>query len=68
MIFEDFYKQSLKIMHFDEKMNEISLENHKHGINFPWFSRTFYHEQGQGFKVRVAPPNPNLSWVPPLGI
>ena len=27
MIFEDFYKQGLKIMHFDEKMNEISPEN-----------------------------------------
>ena len=39
---------------------------HKQGINFSRFSRTFYHKQGQGFKVRAAPRYPNLGWVPPL--
>ena len=38
---------------------------HKQGINFSRFSRTFYHKQGQGFKVRAAPRYPNLGWVPP---
>ena len=60
-----FYKQGLKITHFDEKMSGILPENHKQGINFPRFSRTFYHKQGQGFKVRSAPPYPNLGRVPP---
>ena len=50
-------------MHFEEKMSGIWPENHKQGINFSRFSRTFC--QGQGFKVWVAPPYPNLGWVPP---
>ena len=55
-----FYKQGLKIMHFDEKMSGIWPENHKQGISFSRFSRTFCHKQGQGFKVREAPLYPNL--------
>ena len=60
-----FYKQGVKIRHFDEKMSGIWPENHKQGINFSRFSQTFYHKQDQGFKVRVAPPHPNLGRVPP---
>ena len=45
----------------------IWTENHKQGINFPWFSQAIYHKQGKGFKVWAAPPYPNLSWVTPLG-
>ena len=46
--------------HLEEKMSGTWSENHKQGINFSRFSRTFCHKQGQGFKVRVAPPYPNL--------
>ena len=46
-------------------MSGIWSENHKQGINFSRFSRTFYHKQGQGFKVRAAAPYPNLGRVPP---
>ena len=62
---KNFYKQGLKITHFDEKMSEIWSENHKQGINFSRFSQFFCHKQGQGFKVRAAPPYPNLGRVPP---
>ena len=41
----------------------IWTENHKQGINFLGFSRTFYHKQGKGFKAWAAPPYPFLSWV-----
>ena len=37
-------------------MSGISPENHKQGIGFSRFSQTFYHKQGQGFKVWAAPP------------
>ena len=60
-----FYKQGLKITHFDEKMSRIWSENHKQGINFSRSSRTFCHKPGQSFKVREAPPYPNLGRVPP---
>ena len=49
-------------------MSEIWPENDKQGINFSRFSQTFYHKQGQGFKVRAAPPYPNLGWVPPWAV
>ena len=55
-----FYKQGLKITHFDQKMTGIWPENYKQGINFSRFSRTVCHKQSQGFKVRAAPPYPNL--------
>ena len=64
-ILEDFYKWGLKITNYYGKVSGIWPDNHKQDFNFPWFSWTFYRKQGQGFKVRVAPPYPNLSWVPP---
>ena len=53
--------------HFDEKMSGFWPDNHKQGIEFSRFSRTFYHKQGQGFKVRAVPSYPNLGRVPPPG-
>ena len=64
-ISKKFFKQGPKSSHFDEKMSGIWPENHKQGINFSRFAWTFYHKQGQDFKVWAAPPYPNLGRVPP---
>ena len=58
-IFEDFFKQGLKISHFDKKMSGIWPENHKQGINFSRFSRNFCHT-GSGFQGPGGIPYPNL--------
>ena len=57
-------------MHFDEKMSGIWPENHEQGINFPWFSWTFYPKLGgtslPKLKSSTPPPSLGLSFTLPV--
>ena len=60
-------------MHFDQKMSGIWPENHKQGINFPWFiiNRVSVSRSGQHplpkLKSRTPPPGISvhlkITWI-----
>ena len=66
MIFEDFYKQGLKIMHFDEKMNEISPENQTR-YQLSMIFANFLSWTGSGFQGPGGTPQPQLELSTPPG-
>ena len=65
-IFEDFFQTGSKNNAFwRKKWVEFGLTIINRVSIFQDFLENFCHKQGQGFKVRAAPPYPNLGWIPP---